>query len=114
MVATGLSAAGVRLRESNGPEYPGGPLHDETLEQVQAGMSRDQVEAVVGPPRDAWNGHRASPYALQYQKRGYETWIGRDSVLLVLFGGQGRASDVKRVPAFCVHPPNWAERTFGF
>jgi hypothetical protein len=105
-ILVAVGGAGALLHRSGGPELPGGPLYNETLEQVQAGMTREQVEAVVGPPRDAWRGHRASPYAFPYLSRGYEAWIGRDSVLLVLFDCHGSAADVQRVTAFCVHPPD--------
>lgn len=84
---------------------PGGPLHDESLDRVVVGMSRDQVQGVVGPPRDAWKGRRASPYASQFRQRGYESWVGRDSELLILFDGEGVAADVKRVPTFSTSNP---------
>ncbi len=103
-----VSVLGVGLIK---PVPPGGPLLDGTLERVRVGMAQAEVEAVVGPPRDAWNGSRFSISGELYRRRGYQSWIGRDSELLALYDQSGVVTDVQVVAAFSSRkPPNWVDR----
>jgi hypothetical protein len=64
------------------------------FEQVQEGMTREEVIATVGgPPGDYSRGESWwAPSGVRYW--GYEGWLGQDAELMVRFGPDGRADRV--------------------
>lgn len=113
----GLVAAGAYLasgREVSGPEPA--PLTAEqevAFSQVRAGLSRSHVEALLGPPRDSFGGVVASLDGSAYRARGYASWVGLESELLVLFDEGDVVADVRQVPVFWVARRSRLDRTLG-
>jgi hypothetical protein len=110
-LALGLAAASACLAigvTSVGPRHP--PLTEEGYTRVTAGMSRVQVEEVLGPPRDECGGAVVSHYGWEYRKRGYDSWLGPVEELLVQFDGSGTAVDVRRAPVYWVGSRSRAQR----
>jgi hypothetical protein len=83
--------------------HPGGPLLDETLGQIRIGQTRAEVESLIGPPRDEYHGTQVAVDQYVYVDKGYKLWIGRDSVLAVLYDEREVAMDVVKMAAFHVH-----------
>lgn len=74
-----------------------------TFEQVKVGMTQAEVEATVGAPRSEpprmWLGEPdRSDEAWALCDRGAGQWKADDVLLLVLFGDDGRASEVYLSP----------------
>ncbi|HEY1188721.1 MAG TPA: hypothetical protein VGE74_13790 [Gemmata sp.] len=111
----GLFAAGAHLalgHAAAGPEPA--PLtveQEEAFSQVRAGMTRDQVETLLGLPRDSFGGVVASLDGPAYRARGYASWVGLESELLVLFDDGNVVTDVRRVAVFWVGRRSWLDRT---
>jgi hypothetical protein len=80
----------------------GGPPLDEVLGQIRVGQTRDEVESLIGPPRDDYHGTQAAVDQYFYRDKGYKLWIGRVIVLAVLYDEHGVAVDVQKMGSFAV------------
>jgi hypothetical protein len=79
---------------------PGHRIGEAACGEIQSGMTRAQVEAVLGVPPGDYSGGRVypedcKPYPMQL---GMESWIVEDGVLWVCFSEQGTALWAEFIP----------------
>ena len=74
---------------AGGPLLSGGPPHsDEQLARIQRGMTRDDVQRIVGSPDEAMRFPMSQTEAWDYQ---YQDSWGYFAIFSVTFGTDGRA-----------------------
>lgn len=81
------------------------------FEQVREGMTLEQVASTVGgPPGNYSAGWRVPVISNLSWYRDYESWVGADGQLLVLFDEQGKAVRVVIIGEDLLYHPSLVER----